>query len=91
VRNGSQRKPEGTKITVETFRALESQRTGTVQRGAYGNYNLLKFHIHENGLVIKEYQLGTSKPIQYEVVKEVEEEFNDGGVRELDCYFEGTT
>ena len=29
-------------------------------------------------------------PIQYEVVKEVEEEFDDGGVRELDNYFGGT-
>jgi len=32
---------------------------------------------------------GTRKPIQYEVVKEVEEEFDYGGVRELD-YFGGT-
>ncbi|WP_399627910.1 hypothetical protein [Sporosarcina sp. SG10008] len=33
---------------------------------------------------------GTRKPIQYEVVKEAEEEFDDGGVRELNNYFEGT-
>lgn len=35
-------------------------------------------------------QLLTSKPIQYEVVNKVEEEFDDSGFRELDGYFEGT-
>ncbi len=80
----------GTEITAGAFRTLESKRTETVERGAYGSYNLLKFHIYENGLIIKEYQLGTRKPIQYEVVKEVEEEFDDVGVRELDSIFEGT-
>lgn len=80
----------GTEINAGTFQTLESKRTETIERGAYGSYNLLKFHIYENGLIIKEYQLGTRKPIQYEVVKEVEEEFDDGGVRELDNYFEGT-
>ncbi|MFJ7934351.1 T7SS effector LXG polymorphic toxin [Sporosarcina sp. NPDC096371] len=80
----------GTEITPETFLALAGKRKETVERGIYGNYNLLKFHVYENGLIIKEYQLGTSKPIQYEVVKEVEEEFDDGGARELDSYFEET-
>ncbi|MEK4715672.1 hypothetical protein MKX62_23160 [Sporosarcina sp. FSL K6-5500] len=80
----------GTEIKAGAFQALESKRTETIERGAYGSYNLLKFHIYENGLIIKEYQLGTRKQIQYEVVKEVEEEFDDGGVRELDNYFEGT-
>ncbi|WP_411197859.1 T7SS effector LXG polymorphic toxin [Sporosarcina sp. ANT_H38] len=80
----------GTEIKAGAFQTLESKRTETIERGAYGSYNLLKFHIYENGLIIKEYQLGTRKPIQYEVVKEVEEEFDDGGVRELDNYFEGT-
>ncbi|WP_416235944.1 hypothetical protein [Psychrobacillus psychrodurans] len=80
----------GTEITRGTFRALEGKKTKTIHRGAYGSFNLLKFHLYENGLIIKEYQLGTSKPIQYEVVNEVEEEFEDGGVRELDGYFEGT-
>ncbi|WP_342538662.1 LXG domain-containing protein [Sporosarcina sp. FSL K6-1540] len=79
----------GTEIKAGAFQALESKRTETIERGAYGSYNLLKFHIYENGLIIKEYQLGTRKQIQYEVVKEVEE-FDDGGVRELDNYFEGT-
>ena len=80
----------GTEITPGTFRALEGKKTKTIHRGAYGSFNLLKFHLYENGLIIKEYQLGTSKPIQYVVVNEVEEEFEDGGVRELDGYFEGT-
>ncbi|MEK4407064.1 hypothetical protein MKZ26_22095 [Sporosarcina sp. FSL K6-6792] len=80
----------GTEIKAGAFQALESKRTETIERGAYGSYNLLKFHIYENGLIVKEYQLGTRKPIQYEVVKEVEEEFDDGGFRELDNYFEGT-
>ncbi|WP_255551638.1 hypothetical protein [Sporosarcina sp. E16_8] len=80
----------GTEINAGTFQTLESKRTETIERGAYGSYNLLKFHIYENGLIVKEYQLGTRKPIQYEVVKEVEEEFDDGGFRELDGYFEGT-
>ena len=80
----------GQEITAGTFRTLESKRTETIERGLYGSYNLLKFHIYENGLIIKEYQLGTKKPIQYEVVTEVEEEFEDGGVRELDSYLEGT-
>ncbi|MEK4715678.1 MULTISPECIES: ribonuclease YeeF family protein [Sporosarcina] len=80
----------GTEIKAGAFQALESKRAETIERGAYGSYNLLKFHIYENGLIIKEYQLGTRKPIQYEVVKEVEKEFDDGGVRELDNYFEGT-
>ncbi|WP_438298531.1 hypothetical protein [Sporosarcina sp. FA15] len=80
----------GTEIKAGAFQALESKRAETIERGAYGSYNLLKFHIYENGLIVKEYQLGTRKPIQYEVVKEVEEEFDDGGFRELDNYFEGT-
>ncbi|WP_399627952.1 T7SS effector LXG polymorphic toxin [Sporosarcina sp. SG10008] len=80
----------GTEFNAGTFQSLESKRTETIERGAYGSYNLLKFHIYENGLIVKEYQLGTRKPIQYEVVKEVEEEFDDGGFRELDNYFEGT-
>ncbi|MEK4715654.1 hypothetical protein [Sporosarcina sp. FSL K6-5500] len=80
----------GTEIKAGAFQTLESKRTETIERGAYGSYNLLKFHIYENGLIVKEYQLGTRKPIQYEVVKEVEEEFDDGGFRELDNYFEGT-
>ncbi|MCK1998491.1 T7SS effector LXG polymorphic toxin [Psychrobacillus psychrodurans] len=80
----------GTEITPGTFRVLEGKKTKTIHRGAYGSFNLLKFHLYENGLIIKEYQLGTSKPIQYVVVNEVEEEFEDGGVRELDGYFEGT-
>ena len=80
----------GTEITPGTFRALEGKKTETIKRDAYGSYNLLKFHVYKNGLIIKEYQLGTSKPIQYEVVSKVEEEFDDGGVRELDGYFDGT-
>ncbi|SFM60851.1 LXG domain of WXG superfamily protein [Psychrobacillus psychrodurans] len=80
----------GTEITPGTFRALEGKKTKTIHRGAYGSFNLLKFHLYENGLIVKEYQLGTSKPIQYEVVNEVEEEFDDGGFREIDGYFEGT-
>ncbi|SEN16909.1 HNH/Endo VII superfamily nuclease toxins [Paenisporosarcina quisquiliarum] len=80
----------GTEITPGTFRALEGKKTKTINREAYGSFRLLKFHLYENGLIIKEYQLGINNPIQYEVVNEVEEEFEDGGVRELDGYFEGT-
>ncbi|WP_427137313.1 hypothetical protein [Psychrobacillus psychrodurans] len=90
VQSSNQENLIGTEITPGTFRALEGKKTKTIHRGAYGSFNLLKFHLYENGLIIKEYQLGTSKPIQYEVVHEVEEEFEDGGVRELDGYFEGT-
>ncbi|WP_269921745.1 hypothetical protein [Psychrobacillus psychrodurans] len=90
VQSSNQENLIGTEITPGTFRALEGKKTKTIHRGAYGSFNLLKFHLYENGLIIKEYQLGTSKPIQYEVVNEVEEEFEDGGVRELDGYFEGT-
>ncbi|WP_342566718.1 T7SS effector LXG polymorphic toxin [Psychrobacillus sp. FSL K6-4046] len=80
----------GTEITPGTFRALEGKKTKTIKRGTYGSFTLLKFHLYENGLIVKEYQLGTRKPIQYEVVNKVEEEFDDGGFRELDGYFEGT-
>ncbi|WP_427137296.1 hypothetical protein [Psychrobacillus psychrodurans] len=80
----------GTEITPGTFRALEGKRTKTINREAYGSFNLLKFHLYENGLIIKEYQIGISNLIQYEVVNEVEEEFVDGGVRVLDGYFEET-
>ncbi|WP_285841739.1 T7SS effector LXG polymorphic toxin [Psychrobacillus sp. MER TA 171] len=80
----------GTEITPGTFRALESKKTKTIKRDTYGSFTLLRFHLYENGLIVKEYQLGTGKPIQYEVVNKVEEEFDDGGFRELDGYFEGT-
>jgi hypothetical protein len=90
VQSSNQENLIGTEITPGTFQALEGKKTKTINREAYGSFNLLKFHLYENGLIIKEYQLGTSKPIQYEVVNEVEEEFEDGGVRELDGYFEGT-
>ena len=90
VKTSNQENLIGTEITPGTFRALEGKKTKTINRDAYGNFNLLIFHLYENGLFDKEYQLGTSKPIQYEVVNEVEEEFEDGGFRELDGYFEGT-
>ncbi|MEK3980653.1 hypothetical protein MKY37_16625 [Psychrobacillus sp. FSL K6-2836] len=80
----------GTEITPGMFRELEGKKTKTINREAYGSFYLLKFHLYENGLIIKEYQPGISNPIQYEVVNEVEEEFEDGGFRELDGYFEGT-
>ena len=90
LESSNQKNLIGTEITPGTFRALEGKKAKTINRDAYGSFNLLKFHLYENGLIIKEYQLGTSKPIQYEVVNEVEEEFNDGGFREIDGYFEGT-
>ncbi|MEK3974700.1 LXG domain-containing protein [Psychrobacillus sp. FSL K6-1267] len=80
----------GTEITPGTFRALEGKKTKTIKRDAYGSFTLLSFHLYENGLIVKEYQLGTINPIQYEVVDKVDEEFDDGGFRELDGYFEGT-
>jgi len=90
VETSNQENLIGTEITPGTFRALEGKKNETINREAYGSFNLLKFHLYENGLIVKEYQLGTSKPIQYEVVNKVEEEFDDGGSRELDGYFEGT-
>ncbi|MEK3996191.1 hypothetical protein MKY29_15770 [Psychrobacillus sp. FSL K6-2365] len=90
VQSSHQENLIGTEITPGTFRALEDKKTKTIHRDAYGIFNLLKFHLYENGLIIKEYQLGTSNPIQYEVINEVEEESADGGFRELAGYFEGT-
>ncbi|MEK3996174.1 hypothetical protein MKY29_15675 [Psychrobacillus sp. FSL K6-2365] len=90
VESSNQENLIGTEITPGTFQALEGKKTKTINREAYESFNLLKFHLYENGLIIKEYQLGINNPIQYEVVNEVEEEFEDGGVRELDGYFEGT-
>ena len=90
VETSNQEILKSTEITPGTFRALEVKKTKTINRDAYRNFNLLIFHLYENGLNVKEYQLGTSKPIQSEVVNKVEEEFDDGGFREPDGYFEGT-
>ncbi|SIT87182.1 Predicted ribonuclease, toxin component of the YeeF-YezG toxin-antitoxin module [Edaphobacillus lindanitolerans] len=79
----------GTEVAASTYKALEAGKKETIERPAYGNYASLRFHVYENGLIIKEYS-NFSGEVTYEVAPEVEAEFVDGGVRELDNMFDET-
>lgn len=79
----------GTKVAASTYKALETGKKETIERSAYGNYASLRFHVYDSGLIIKEYT-NFSGEVKYEVASEVEEEFVDGGVRELDNMFDET-
>ena len=62
-----QEKLIGTKITAATFLALEGKKVNTVEENLDGN---VKYHMYENGLLIKESMAG--KTVQYEVVSKIE-------------------
>lgn len=79
----------GTGVAASTYKALETGKKETFERSAYGNYASLRFHVYDSGLIIKEYT-NFSGEVKYEVASEVEEEFVDGGVRELDNMFDET-
>ncbi|MCW1928971.1 T7SS effector LXG polymorphic toxin [Bhargavaea beijingensis] len=79
----------GTEVTPATLKVLEAGKKETIERSAYGNYASLRFHVYDNGLVIKEYA-NHSGDVKFEVAAEVEKEFVDGGVRELDNMFDET-
>lgn len=79
----------GTEVTPATLEVLEAGKKETIERSAYGNYASLRFHVYDNGLVIKEYA-NHSGDVKFEVAAEVEKEFVDGGVRELENMFDET-
>ncbi|EMR05311.1 transposase protein [Bhargavaea cecembensis DSE10] len=79
----------GTEVAASIYQALEAGKKETIERSAYGNYASLRFHVYDNGLIIREYT-NFSGEVKYEVASEVEEEFVDGGVRELDNMFDET-
>ncbi|MEK4404747.1 T7SS effector LXG polymorphic toxin [Sporosarcina sp. FSL K6-6792] len=57
----------GTMITAATFQTLEGKKVNTVEENLDEN---IKYHVYENGLLIKEYAIGQS--VFYEVVSKVE-------------------
>ncbi|TQR19178.1 T7SS effector LXG polymorphic toxin [Psychrobacillus vulpis] len=57
----------GTMITATTFQTLEGKKVNTVEENLDEN---IKYHLYENGLLIKEYSVGQT--VFYEVVSKVE-------------------
>ncbi|WP_421102284.1 T7SS effector LXG polymorphic toxin [Sporosarcina psychrophila] len=57
----------GTMITTATFQTLEGKKVNTVEENLDEN---IKYHMYENGLLIKEYVVGQT--VFYEVVSKVD-------------------
>ncbi|QTD39543.1 ribonuclease YeeF family protein [Sporosarcina sp. Te-1] len=57
----------GTMLTAATFKTLEGKKVNTIDQNVDEN---VKYHVYNNGLLIKEYMVGSS--VFYEVVPHVE-------------------